>query len=317
MQNTKWREIIISLLIGIVFGVLLISVGFEFIAKNVETSLVTAVILIIISGLAIIIVYRNRKKAVTMLTGVKEDDIHNIEKSLNVLVETIKKRNFQELGLPVSGLFKIGLLKYSEMAFRTWAFRSFFSLLAIFGGVITAGLLVKQNQLLEDQKNLLSAQNNLIDKENKYLVEINKPRFGIKNSGITVKKSGQEYYFESLVKIENYGKREANSVQILTTVFEVIEEKCRVVFNEELNPVNMIVPDQITDYVQHFKSSSENASQFIKFQISYIDNLSNQKDTLTLFYRIPQARQIFEHPKKELGLFNPEKSEMNKILDCE
>ena len=67
------------------------------------------------------------------------------------------------------------------------------------------------------------------------------------------------------MKIENYGKREANNVQILMTVSEVIEDKCRVVFSEELNPKNMIIPDQITSHVQYFRSSIGNTLQFIKF----------------------------------------------------
>jgi len=93
MKNTRWRDIIVSNLIGIAFGVVLISVGFKFIAENVRTSIVTAIILIIVSGILIIIVYRYRKNAIATLTGIKESDINNIKESIEQLDGSIKNKN--------------------------------------------------------------------------------------------------------------------------------------------------------------------------------------------------------------------------------
>ena len=315
MKNTRWRDIIVSNLIGIAFGVVLISVGFKFIAENVRTSIVTAIILIIVSGILIIIVYRYRKNAIATLTGIKESDIESIKESIEQLDGSIKTKNLNKVQISISKLLNIGLVKYSEAAFRTWAFRTFFSLLAVFGGVITAGLLLKQNQLIEDQKNLLSSQNSLIEKESRYLIEINKPRLGIKNSGVTVREGG--FQFESVVKIENYGEREANDLKISTTIYEVINKQCRVIFQENLNPSNPVVPDQVTDYVQHFVVNSVVSTQFMRLKIQFTDNLSEQTKELTFYYRYPLIEQIIENPKGELGLFNTEESELNQIQNCE
>lgn len=317
MKNTKWRDIIVSLLIGIAFGVVLISFGFNFIAENVRASVLTAIILILITGILIIIVYRNRENAISLLTGIRREDVNSFDESITSLNKAIKDKKGDNIQSSISNLSKIAISKYSEAAFRTWAFRMFFSLLAVFGGVITAGLLLKQNQLIEEEKNLLSAQNQLIENESRYLIEVNKPRIGINTSGATFKENADSYDIESVVNILNYGGREAKNVKTSYTVFEIYGSQCRIIVpKEDYHSKNPIFPEQQVSYVQHFQTSDINASIYLSIDISYVDDLSGEKINSILYYRYPTINQIKSSVKKELGLFNAEESEISGFKDC-
>lgn len=317
MKNTKWRDIIISNLIGIAFGVILISVGFKFIAENVRTSVLTAIILIIITGILVIVVYRNRKRAISLLTGIKEKEIGDFQENVNSLNKAIKEKKSEKIQLSILNLSRNALSKYSEVAFRTWAFRMFFSLLAVFGGVITAGLLLKQNQLIEDERNLLSAQNKLIEKESNYLVEVNKPRLGIKNSGVTFQKKDDIYEVESVVKIINYGGREAKNVRTSSVIYEIINGQCKILFPyEHLNSVNPIVPQQEVNYVHFFNTNKLESKIYLQVDLVYYDDLSKEESKIIFNFRFPTIKQINDSVNKELGLFNAEKTEVIDISNC-
>jgi hypothetical protein len=317
MKNTKWRDIILSILIGIAFGVVLISVGFKFIAENIRASILTAIILIFITGVLVIIVYRNRKKAISLLTGVNENDLDSLQENIDSLNKAIKDKRTDKVQISISNLSRIVLAKYSEVAFRTWAFRMFFSLLAVFGGVITAGLLLKQNQLIEEERNLLSAQNLLIEKESNYLVEINKPRLGIKNSGVSFQRKGDTYEVESLVRIVNYGGREAQNVRTTSVIYEVNEGGCKILRpTEHLNSNNPIVPEQEINYVHFFNTTKFESKIYLRIELVYFDGLSKEDLKIILNYRYPTIKQIDSSVKKELGLFGAEKVEIIDIENC-
>lgn len=149
MKETKWRAIIISNLIGVAFGILLISIGFKYISENIRLTIITTVILILITGIFTIIVYRNRRKILSSILGVNKEKIGTVSKDL---VDSIKENDSKKLQNAIDSISNIFINYISEMSFRVWAFRIFFGLFAIFGGIITAGLLLRQNELIEVEK---------------------------------------------------------------------------------------------------------------------------------------------------------------------
>jgi len=83
------------------------------------------------------------------ILGVNKEKIGTVSKDL---VDSIKENDSKKLQNAIDSISNIFINYISEMSFRVWAFRIFFGLFAIFGGIITAGLLLRQNELIEVEK---------------------------------------------------------------------------------------------------------------------------------------------------------------------
>jgi hypothetical protein len=307
MNITKWRDIIIALIIGVVIGVILISFGFKLVADNIKNSMILGGVLIIVVCILFVVIYVERKPIFYKILGLNKEDIEKIETSKFDLISAIKNNDKNLLEETIISTSQYLYSKYSEVSLRNWIFRILLSLLATIGGIITAGLLLKQNELIDNQNQLTSTQN-------RYLIGIDKPRLGIKHSGLTYRDSSGFLKYECAVKIENFGKRDAKEITLNSNLYEDLNGKIKSIQKEVLKPVNPITSGQELLYPIGSKSNSRQAKYYLNIRVIYTDELSLKKDTLNHYYRYPSITQLDNSATKESGLFNIESYELEAIL---
>ncbi len=169
-QLDKWSRSIIAMVIGIIAGALVISVGLPTLGANLSKILIAFLALIIITGLLATWVVFRKERVLKRIFGVSDTDLGEFNRTARALIDSLASRDTAASKTHLETLVRRGTAWYSWISFRRWVVVVIQSLFVALGGLLGTILLYNQNKLLTQQNELMRHQTKRLDQQT-YLQE--------------------------------------------------------------------------------------------------------------------------------------------------
>ncbi len=169
-QLDKWSRSIIAMVIGVIAGALVMSVGLPTLGANLPKILIAFLALIIITGLLASWVVFRKERVLKRIFGVSDTDLSEFNRTARALIDSLAARDTTASKMHLETLVRRGTAWYSWISFRRWVVVVIQSLFVALGGLLGTILLYNQNKLLTQQNELLQHQTKRLDQQT-YLQE--------------------------------------------------------------------------------------------------------------------------------------------------
>lgn len=169
-QLDKWSRSIIALVIGIIAGALVMSVGLPTLGANLPKILIAFLALVIATGLLVFWVVARKERVLKRVFGVSDTDLSEFNRTARALLDSAMARDVDGAKKHLEILVRRGTAWYAWVSFRRWSVVVFQSLFVALGGLLGTILLYNQNKLLTQQNELVKQQSKRLDQQT-YLQE--------------------------------------------------------------------------------------------------------------------------------------------------
>jgi len=169
-QLDKWSRSIIALVIGVIAGALVMSVGLPTLGANLPKILIAFLALVIATGLLVFWVVARKERVLKRVFGVNDTDLSEFNRTARALLDSAMARDVEESKKYLEILVRRGTAWYAWVSFRRWSVVVFQSLFVALGGLLGTILLYNQNKLLTQQNELMRQQSKRLDQQT-YLQE--------------------------------------------------------------------------------------------------------------------------------------------------
>lgn len=102
-------------------------------------------------------------------------------------------------------------------------------------------------------------------------------------------------------------------VEVRVNIFEIENGLYKIKETENIKVSNPILPGQELSNTQFTRSLFGISKKFVTYELSYTDNLSNFKDKVVFYYRLPTETQITNNINNALGLMITSEEEMQRL----